>query len=62
MKMQEVKKVAMDKGIKTGKMTKAELIRTIQTTEGNQPCFQTSAYDTCSQLGCCWRPECMNSR
>lgn len=62
MKMQEVKKVAMDKGIKAGKLTKAELIRTIQAAEGNLPCFQTSAIDSCAQKGCCWRPDCTNSR
>lgn len=60
MKIQEVKKMAIDKGIKAGKMKKAELIRTIQTKEGNIPCYQTSAFDLCAQTGCCWRNECMN--
>ncbi len=60
MKIQEIKKMATSMGIKTGKMKKAEMIRAIQATEGNFPCFQTSA-GFCDQAGCCWRPDCMTT-
>lgn len=62
MKMQEIKKKAMTMGITAGKMKKAELIRAIQSGEGNSPCFQTGASDTCGQSDCCWHDDCMSSQ
>jgi hypothetical protein len=41
-------------------MKKAELIRAIQSAEGNSPCFQTNASDTCGQKDCCWHDDCMS--
>ena len=61
MKVQEIKKKASEMGIKPGKMKKAELIRTIQSTEGNYPCFQTAS-DNCDQAGCCWRADCLTTQ
>ena len=60
MKVQEIKQIAVKMGIKPGKMKKAELIRTIQTTEGNHPCFQT-ADNNCDQTACCWRSDCITA-
>lgn len=60
MKMQEIKKKAMTMGITAGKMKKAELIRAIQSAEGNSPCFQMNASDTCGQKDCCWHDDCMS--
>lgn len=48
-------------GIKTSKMKKAEMIRSIQTSEGNHPCFQT-ADNTCDQDDCCWRNDCLSTK
>ncbi|MDH5297490.1 MAG: Rho termination factor N-terminal domain-containing protein [Desulfobulbaceae bacterium] len=61
MKVQEIKKKATDMGINPGKMKKTDLIRAIQSTEGNYPCFQT-ATDFCDQDGCCWRGDCMTTQ
>lgn len=58
MKMKELRKKAKELDIKPGKTRKADLIRTIQTTEGNQPCFGNSN-GGCSQLNCCFRDDCM---
>jgi hypothetical protein len=57
MNMKEVKEKARTLGLKPGRLRKADLIRAIQTAEGNPPCFQT-AQDDCDQTGCCWRDEC----
>lgn len=62
MNMQEVKKIATDKGIKAGKMKKSDIIRTIQAAEGNSPCFQTPTVQSCDQTGCCWRTDCLSLR
>ena len=35
-----------------------ELIRSIQRAEGNPDCFRR-AQDYCDQLGCTWRPYCL---
>lgn len=58
MKMTEVREIAKSLDIKTGKMKKTDLIRAIQTKEGNFPCFQT-ATDYCDQIDCCWRKDCL---
>jgi hypothetical protein len=59
MKMADIQSKAKAMGIKPGKMKKAELIRTIQTTEGNFSCFQTSDNAQCTQESCCWRDDCI---
>ena len=57
MKMQEVRVKAKELGLKTGGMKKVDLIRAIQTEEGNVPCFKTEVND-CDQMDCCWRGDC----
>lgn len=57
-KIQEVRERARKMGIKPGKKTKTELIRSIQETEGNPHCFHTDAFSSCREVGCCWRLEC----
>ena len=61
MKVKEIKEMAINMGIKPGKMKKADLIRTIQATEGNNSCFQTGNTD-CDQVNCCWREDCMSAK
>ncbi|MCK5341674.1 MAG: hypothetical protein KAJ60_11390, partial [Desulfobulbaceae bacterium] len=58
MKMAEVKEKAKALGMDPGKMKQADLIREIQSTEGNFPCFQTGLV-SCDQFLCCWRGDCM---
>lgn len=58
MKLQEIKLLADKRGIKTGKMKKAELIRAIQFDEGNDPCFDIGNADDCGQSACLWREDC----
>ena len=58
MVVKEIKSIAKKMGILVGKMKKADLIRTIQQTEGNIPCFQTGVMETCGQENCCWRSDC----
>ena len=58
MKMTDVKKKAKELGVKTGRMRKADLIRSIQAKEGNFECYQTGL-DSCDQTNCCWRNDCI---
>ena len=56
MKIGEVRQKAKEMGVKTsGK--KQEIIRNIQTAEGNEPCFATKS--ECDQIKCCWREDCL---
>lgn len=61
MNIHEVKEKAAKLGIKPGKKSKADLIRCIQESEGNIPCFQTVAFSTCFEEECCWRTDCSNN-
>ncbi len=60
MRMQEIKQVAKEMGIKAGRLRKRELIRAIQSAEGNSPCFQSDVASSCQQLDCCWRDDCLS--
>jgi hypothetical protein len=58
MKLQEIKKIAQGKGIKTGKIKKQDLIKVIQRDEGNADCFATEDSVECGRLSCLWREDC----
>ena len=60
MNLQTIRGIAKDLGIKSGKMKKADLIRTIQREEGNFDCFGTIT-DFCDQEQCSWRDDCLGS-
>ncbi len=59
MESRELKEKAIKLGIKPKiGMKKEELIRSIQTAEGNFSCFGT-AKDYCDQMSCSWRGDCL---
>jgi hypothetical protein len=58
MKLDELREIAKQHNIKTGKMKKADLVRAIQQAEGNQVCFGTGHAETCGQNACLWREDC----
>jgi hypothetical protein len=59
MNMQDIRSIAKEFGLKTGKKTKIDLVRTIQLTEGNFDCFATASAGECDQTGCLWRKDCL---
>jgi len=58
MKIDEIKVLAKEKGVKAGKMKKAELIQAIQRAEGNEECYNSGNAATCGQEQCLWREDC----
>jgi len=58
MNIQEIKERAKDFGIKTARMSKMKLIRTIQLSEGNFDCFASAENGECDQMKCVWREDC----
>ncbi len=61
MDMTQIKEKAKQLGIQASKMKKVDLIRAIQSKEGNFPCFET-AKDYCNQLSCAWRNACLPTK
>ena len=61
MKVDEIKKMAKDHGVKTSRLNKTTLIKQIQIAEGNFDCFATPADGFCDQESCLWRPDCFKA-
>lgn len=59
MELSEVRSIAKKKGIKTEKMKKGEIIRSIQRAEGNFDCFGSASSGECTQTECLWRKDCL---
>ena len=58
MTVKEIQGIAKKMGLKAGKMKKGDLVRSIQASEGNTPCFQTGEATSCGQNNCMWRDDC----
>jgi hypothetical protein len=58
----EIKKIAKNRGVKTGKLNKSSLIRTIQLEEGNFDCYGTAFDGECDQHQCSWRTDCLGQK
>jgi hypothetical protein len=58
MQMQEIRNIAKEIGLKTSRLSKVDLVRQIQTAEGNFSCFATAIDGDCDQTGCIWREDC----
>jgi hypothetical protein len=60
MNMTEIRERAATVGIGSiSKLRKAELIREIQRTEGNNPCYGIDWRHSCAEMFCCWRDDCL---
>ncbi len=58
MKMQQIREIAKEKGVRAGKMSKTELIKSIQRAEGNIDCFAGQKASACDQRHCLWHEDC----
>ncbi len=58
MRVDDIRTLARDRGLKPGRLGKAELIRFVQREEGNFDCFATAASGICDQADCIWRNDC----
>ncbi len=61
MTVKEIQTMAKNMGLKVGRLKKAELIRKIQTAEGNIPCFGTERVHYCHEEMCLWRKDCLKA-
>ncbi len=58
MKMDQIRVIAKDMGLKPGKKNKTDLVREIQLNEGNFDCFASAISGDCDQQECIWREDC----
>jgi hypothetical protein len=58
MKLEDVRSIAISRGIRPGNHSKTELIRSLQAEEGNFDCFATAYGGVCSEANCFWREDC----
>ncbi len=58
MKVEQVRAIAVQRGIRPQKMKKGDLIRNMQQAEGNEACFDTGKAEQCGQQKCLWREDC----
>ncbi len=61
MNIQEIRGRAKDYGLKTSRVSKDVLIRSIQLSEGNFNCFASAVDGVCDQLSCLWRDDCFSA-
>jgi len=60
MKMSEVRERAKAAGApQMGRISKGNLIRSIQRAEGNPDCFGAAWRFDCPRIDCCWREDCL---
>jgi hypothetical protein len=61
MKMNEIRSLAKSLGINSFGKSKVELIKEIQSKQGNFDCYGT-AVDYCDQLECLFREPCLSEK
>lgn len=59
MKLEDVLAIARSHSIKPDHLSKAELIKAIQTDEGNFNFFGSAYNGECDQENCLWRTDCV---
>ncbi|MCF7822505.1 MAG: Rho termination factor N-terminal domain-containing protein [Mariprofundaceae bacterium] len=61
MLLSEIRLRAKEMNLKnTAKLRKGDLIRAIQSAEGNLPCFDEPWNSGCRQYDCVWKDDCIN--
>jgi hypothetical protein len=61
MNMQDIRRLAKEKGAKIGNSPKVQAIRMIQLSEGYSDCFAKVQYADCAQAECLFRADCLKT-
>lgn len=61
MKLEQLRGIAKSRGIHPGRLSKTELVKSIQMQEGDFDCFATAYGGECDQAGCSWREDCFEA-
>ncbi|TAJ80744.1 MAG: SAP domain-containing protein [Gallionellaceae bacterium] len=60
MNLDQVRTIAKSRGVHPGKLSKSDLIKSIQVKEGNFDCFASARNGECDQVECSWRKDCFD--
>lgn len=60
MHINSVRRIAKERGIRTARLSKLNMVREIQRQEGNFDCFATAYEGNCNQPVCLWREDCFS--
>jgi hypothetical protein len=58
MNMQQIRAIAVEKGVTRSHRSKRDLVRAIQRQEGSFDCFATDPAGLCDRTDCLWREDC----
>jgi hypothetical protein len=58
MNMPQIRAIAKERGVKSNKLLKVELVQAIQSAEGNEQCYGTGKAARCGQTTCLWKDDC----
>lgn len=58
MKLEQARPIVKPLNINLGKLIKIELVKALQSDEGNIACFATAYSGVCDQVNCYWRMDC----
>jgi len=61
MRLEVVRAIAKSHGLRSGKRSKEDLIKSIQSEEGNFDCYGTAVQGVCDQETCLWRTDCFDN-
>ncbi len=61
MNLLAIREIARTLDLRSGKRSKTDLIKSIQSAEGNFNCFATAYEGVCDQPQCRWREDCFDS-
>lgn len=59
MRFQDIRKMAKSMDVNTYGMKKTDVIHAIQESENNIECYGTERVDTCQELECLWKSDCV---
>ena len=58
-KIQKIRSIAKEMRVNSARRNKGQIIRAIQETEGNFPCFGTARDGYCDREDCIWKEDCL---
>ncbi|NVM57961.1 MAG: SAP domain-containing protein [Desulfobacterales bacterium] len=61
MRFQDIQRMAKAMDINTYRMKKTDIIQAIQRKENNIDCYGTNRVESCEEVGCLWRSDCLSS-
>lgn len=62
MKLQKIKAIAKERGVRAENLEKGDLIRAMQRVEGNFDCYGSATSGECDRMNYLWRKDCLSGQ